>query len=478
MSVRVHLRPWRFLCVPPAELLLRHTVPVGQSFRWRKRSVEKLSAPIPTLFNGTAAPSTTDDQVLDAALDAAGQLGTPKRGGVGIRAPSAPAAMLAADLDPLCFAGVIGARIVEVVQIPEMGSQWTKDSTPMHKKMEAGGVLFRCHGPDADHGAGDAAAICDYFNLAVPTKGADADVVVPACEPCSLVASGEKWREGDERYAAVAPYVVGARVLRQPPLECLFSFICSSNNNIERITGMVNTLCRLYGKPLGRIYDGDEDEWFTFPTLDALREKVTEDDLRSNSFGYRAKYIVKAASELHDLGGEPYLLSLRDHGGSHAAMQTRSTAADTEGQPQSYEEVLTALTQLTGVGRKVSACVCLFALDQHCAIPVDTHVWQIAVAHYDATLEGKTLTPRVDAAVQGIFYDKFGAYCGWAHNALFLAELHWKMKELPEEVRTPTPQKKKRRLSDAGGGGGRTPPPPPKSPPPPPPPANKKGKKM
>jgi endonuclease III len=37
------------------------------------------------------------------------------------------------------------------------------------------------------------------------------------------------------------------------------------------------------------------------------------------------------------------------------------------------------LLELPGVGPKVAACVCLFALDKHAAVPVDTHVWQLAV---------------------------------------------------------------------------------------------------
>lgn len=37
---------------------------------------------------------------------------------------------------------------------------------------------------------------------------------------------------------------------RQDPVECLFSFICSSNNNIARITLMLDKLRTTYGKPL------------------------------------------------------------------------------------------------------------------------------------------------------------------------------------------------------------------------------------
>lgn len=35
------------------------------------------------------------------------------------------------------------------------------------------------------------------------------------------------------------------------------------------------------------------------------------------------------------------------------------------------------LSTLPGVGPKVAACIALFSLDQHHAIPVDTHVWQV-----------------------------------------------------------------------------------------------------
>ena len=39
-------------------------------------------------------------------------------------------------------------------------------------------------------------------------------------------------------------------MLRQDPVECLFSFICSSNNHIARIAGMVERFCSTYGTPL------------------------------------------------------------------------------------------------------------------------------------------------------------------------------------------------------------------------------------
>jgi 3-methyladenine DNA glycosylase/8-oxoguanine DNA glycosylase len=80
---------------------------------------------------------------------------------------------------------------------------------------------------------GDAREMADYFNLHV-----------------NLTAKARAWAAADKRYSQIAPYIYGARMLRQHPVECLFEFICSSNNHISRIGGMVEHLCQAYGTPL------------------------------------------------------------------------------------------------------------------------------------------------------------------------------------------------------------------------------------
>lgn len=56
-------------------------------------------------------------------------------------------------------------------------------------------------------------------------------------------------------------------MLRQDPVECLFSFICSSNNHISRIQGMVERLCSALGTPLCNL---DATHYYDFPSIDAL----------------------------------------------------------------------------------------------------------------------------------------------------------------------------------------------------------------
>ena len=49
----------------------------------------------------------------------------------------------------------------------------------------------------------------------------------------------------------------GIRQLRQDPVEALFTFICSSNNNISRISSMVERMCQKFGEPIAEVTSVD-----------------------------------------------------------------------------------------------------------------------------------------------------------------------------------------------------------------------------
>jgi hypothetical protein len=125
------------------------------------------------------------------------------------------------------------------------------------------------------------------------------------------------------------------------------------------------------------------------------------------------------------------------------------------------------------VGPKVAACICLFALDKHDAIPVDTHVWDLATRHYAPHLAKQTLTPKLHGEVQAAFVERFGAHAGWAHNCLFISELASHRHLLPpgleraaraakaasvggavEAAGGAGSSKKRKHAAAAGGGGG------------------------
>jgi N-glycosylase/DNA lyase len=218
----------------------------------------------------------------------------------------------------------------------------------------------------------------------------------------------EHFASKDDRFRVVFQHFSGARMLRQEPVECLFAFICSSNNNVKRITGMVTHLAEQYGEALGSY---GSHQFYSFPSVDALSSAATEESLRKAGFGYRAKYIVKSAARLQALGGEDYLLSLRE---------------------KSREDVARSLVELDGIGRKVAGCVALMALDCSDEIPCDTHVWQIAKRDYLPNLRAKSLTDRIYSQVGDHFRELFGDYAGWAHNYLFIAELSDFKHRLPQ----------------------------------------------
>src|SRR5690606_23523876 len=106
----------------------------------------------------------------------------------------------------------------------------------------------------------------------------------------SMVEMNKLFSERDELYKSIYNYFPGIRVIRQDPFECLISFICSSNNNISRISLMLDRLCKKFGNYIGSYEENDiKHEFYDFPTLHQL-QAATIQDLKELGFGYRAKY--------------------------------------------------------------------------------------------------------------------------------------------------------------------------------------------
>ena len=211
----------------------------------------------------------------------------------------------------------------------------------------------------------------------------------------------EQWAAADENFKRRAPRFTGVRILRQDSWEALVGFICSSNNNIARISQMVDKLCTHYGTLVGYLDHEDDDEestvknngnrksgrgdfkprnvpatpYFDFPTPDVLARPGVEQHLRELGFGYRAKYLYQTAVMVAEKGLE-WLDGLRNP--ETPAFGERSGNSGGEmmedgGGREGYRRAHESLLALQGVGPKVADCVCLMGLGWGEAVPVDTH---------------------------------------------------------------------------------------------------------
>lgn len=209
------------------------------------------------------------------------------------------------------------------------------------------------------------------------------------------------WGDRDPHFKKIADIFSGVRMLRQDPTECLFSFICTSNNHISRIQGMVERLCQTLGTKLCHL---DETSYHDFPTLSTLAESSIETRLRDLGFGYRAKFLQQSAKTILDSHGSHWLNGLRN---------------------VPYHEARDALRTLSGVGTKVADCVCLMSLDKPEAVPIDTHVWQIAKRDYKFVSNNgqKTITEKLHRDIGDFFRQLWGPYAGWAQSVLFCSDL-------------------------------------------------------
>jgi N-glycosylase/DNA lyase len=190
----------------------------------------------------------------------------------------------------------------------------------------------------------------------------------------------------DPAMSAAREFCQGLRIIRQPPWECLATFITSSMKQVAHIRQMSRALRQRYGKPL-RI---SGCAVHTFPAADRIAE-LAEEDLRACALGYRAKNLLATAR----------LVS--------------SSAADLDEWRQLPDESLRArLCELPGVGAKVANCVMLFAYERLRAFPIDVWIERVLKQKYFPRRR------KVSAAELRAFCETyFGEHGGYAQQYLF-----------------------------------------------------------
>ncbi|RHW72744.1 8-oxoguanine DNA glycosylase [Trypanosoma brucei equiperdum] len=207
---------------------------------------------------------------------------------------------------------------------------------------------------------------------------------------------------------------VSIRHLRQDLHETLLGFLCSQNNNVPRITSLMERLSISYGDYLcdynvvtgdvrhaahcGNVKgkpseQNDGGGWIALhalPSMDQLAA-ATEESLRALGFGYRSRYLTECAAIISKSGATRVQKEVKDKkmkkkevgkpAGPLAAVQPYKWYEELASNRLTLQERREKLLALPGVGRKVADCILLFALGHHELVPVDTHMAQVAAEY-------------------------------------------------------------------------------------------------
>lgn len=176
----------------------------------------------------------------------------------------------------------------------------------------------------------------------------------------------------DPRLKPCVEFASGIRVLRQPFYETLCTFIISQNNNIPRITGIIERMSQCFGEEI-------EPNVCAFPTPDKIASLSVE-DLGLLRAGFRAKYLLDGAKKV--ASGEI----------SEALLQKLPT-----------QEARAVLCTIFGVGPKVADCVLLFSLGRSEVIPMDVHMKRAMEEQFPTGLAPEVM-PYGGIAQQYIFH--------------------------------------------------------------------------
>jgi N-glycosylase/DNA lyase len=213
----------------------------------------------------------------------------------------------------------------------------------------------------------------------------------------------ERIVEADEAAGEAARRWSGLRLVRQDPEECILSFVCSTANSVPRIAYSIGQFSRHFGTPLGEVAGQPH---YAFPSAATLGQVDPAYLTSISSLGFRGRNLVRVARQIEERGP--------------------GWAATLRNVP--YDQAHKELVSINGIGAKIADCVCLFSLDKTEAVPVDTHVWQLAKAlYFPDWKERKSITGLAYNAVGKAFRDRFGDLAGYAQNFLFYDHFskHW-----------------------------------------------------
>lgn len=202
-----------------------------------------------------------------------------------------------------------------------------------------------------------------------------------------------KLRKIDRFMEESIKYGDGIRLLNQDLWETIISFIISANNNIPRIKGIIERICKRYGNKIV----WNDIEYYSFPTPEQLG-KANIQDLRILGLGFRDVRVYETTKMV--INGEI------DFDKLHKEKDTQIVRDE--------------LLKLPGVGPKVGDCILLFStLKRLDVFPIDVWVRRVMNELYIHNEDENKVNKKL---VLKIANEKFGNLCGIAQQYLF----YWK----------------------------------------------------
>jgi len=174
----------------------------------------------------------------------------------------------------------------------------------------------------------------------------------------------------------------GLKMINEPRLEVIISYILSSNNRVPQIKKALDNISKTYGQKV--IFNNKE--YYLFPTLEEL-SKCDIETLRTCKTGFRDKYIYEFVNKVIN---KEFDINLIDNMNS--------------------EDALNYLMTLNGVGEKVASCILLFGYHRFDVFPIDTWVKKYMKDKYN--IEG------IDN-IRKFTYDKYNDLSGIAIQYMF-----------------------------------------------------------
>lgn len=189
--------------------------------------------------------------------------------------------------------------------------------------------------------------------------------------------------EKDEILRKGIEYAPGMRVLNQEPFETMISFILSANNNVKRISGIIEKLCARFGDKI----EHESGTYYAFPDAKRLANAQTDEILECGA-GYRARYVKAAAQAVCD-GLDLVALKSKPYGVAKKELQ-----------------------RIPGIGEKVADCILLYSMGFVQAFPMDVWIKRTLFNLYGCCAKNSVELNEYIRA-------RFGSHAGLAQQYLF-----------------------------------------------------------